>query len=179
MNETTSCSSSFFPPSRTIMTLLLFGNVVLICFFVSIFILFPILFIFCFLVFKVLGGSVIACRSIQRQIVAVELDIYIFKSFLLPMHELEHEYTSHQVPHNGGPFLFFLLERWRSGILIYCVLKFDIGFQLVYLQFYLLGSQFFACAHVFILCPICLEFQRKAQSRFGTVSSFHTCLQPL
>jgi hypothetical protein len=37
----------------------------------------------------VLGGSIIACRSIQRHIVALESDIDIFKSILLPMREVD------------------------------------------------------------------------------------------
>ena len=59
---------------------------------------FPIpFFIFIFLHFVVLGGSVIACRSIQRHIVAFESDIDIYKSILLRMHQLEQEHTSQEV----------------------------------------------------------------------------------
>jgi hypothetical protein len=35
----------------------------------------------------VLGGSIITCRSIQRHIVALESDINVYKSVLLPMRE--------------------------------------------------------------------------------------------
>ena len=44
--------------------------------------------------FVLLGGSIIACRSIQRHIVALESDIDIFKSILLPMRVTEQEHTS-------------------------------------------------------------------------------------
>jgi hypothetical protein len=58
---------------------------------------------FCALV--VLGGSVIACRSIQRHIVALESDIDIYKSVLLPMREPDHEHTSqHVAPQRGSVF---------------------------------------------------------------------------
>ena len=53
----------------------------------------------------VLGGSVIACRSIQRHIVALESDIDIYKSVLLPMREPDHEHTSqHVAPQRGSVF---------------------------------------------------------------------------
>jgi hypothetical protein len=53
----------------------------------------------------VLGGSVIACRSIQRHIVALESDIDIYKSVLLPMCEPDHEHTSQHVgPQRGSVF---------------------------------------------------------------------------
>jgi hypothetical protein len=53
----------------------------------------------------VLGGSVLACRSIQRHIVALESDIDIFKSLLLPMREAEQEHTSqHVAPQRGSVF---------------------------------------------------------------------------
>ena len=42
----------------------------------------------------VLGGSIIACRSIQRHTVALELDIDVIKSILLSIRELEQEHTS-------------------------------------------------------------------------------------
>ena len=49
-----------------------------------------------------LGGSVIACRSIQRHIVALESDIDIYKSVLLPMSEPEQEHTSQHVASQRG-----------------------------------------------------------------------------
>ena len=61
---------------------------------------YPYLFAFCFL-----GNSIIACRSIQRHIVAFELDIDVFKSILLPICEPEQEYTSQQAaPQRGSVF---------------------------------------------------------------------------
>jgi hypothetical protein len=39
----------------------------------------------------------IACRSIQRHIVALESDIDIYKSVLLPMREPDHDHTSQHV----------------------------------------------------------------------------------
>ena len=48
--------------------------------------------------FVCLGGSIIACHSIERHIVALELDIDIFKSILLPMRETEHEHTAQHAP---------------------------------------------------------------------------------
>ena len=44
--------------------------------------------------FVLLEGFVIACRSIQRHIMALELDINIFKSILLSMRETEQEHIS-------------------------------------------------------------------------------------
>jgi hypothetical protein len=50
-----------------------------------------------------LGGSVIACHSIQRHIVALESDIDIYKSVLLPMREPDHNHTSqHVAPQRGS-----------------------------------------------------------------------------
>jgi len=50
----------------------------------------------------VLGGSVIACRSIQRHIVALESDIDVYKSVLLPLREPDQEHTSHHVAQQRG-----------------------------------------------------------------------------
>jgi hypothetical protein len=74
-------------------------------------------FIFCFFQFPLvvvsltfhylvlLGGSVIACRSIHRHIVALESDIDIFRSILLPMRELDHEQSSQKAaPPRGAVF---------------------------------------------------------------------------
>ena len=53
----------------------------------------------------VLGGSVIACRSIQHHIVALESDIDIYKSVLLPMRKPDQEHTSqHVAPQRGLVF---------------------------------------------------------------------------
>ena len=53
----------------------------------------------------VLGGSVIACRSIQRHIVALESDIDIYNSILLHMREADQEHTSqHVAPQRGSVF---------------------------------------------------------------------------
>jgi hypothetical protein len=45
----------------------------------------------------VLRDFVIACCSIQRHIIALELDIDIYKSILLPMCEYDQEHTSQHV----------------------------------------------------------------------------------
>ena len=50
--------------------------------------------LFTFVLFVVLGGFVIACRSIQRHIVALESDIDIYKSVLLPMRDANQEHTA-------------------------------------------------------------------------------------
>ena len=50
----------------------------------------------------VLGGSIIACRSIQRHIVALESDIDVFKSILLPIREPKQEHISQQVALQRG-----------------------------------------------------------------------------
>ena len=58
-----------------------------------------------FLDLVVLGGSIIACCSIQRHIVALESDIDIFKSILLPIRGHEQEQTSqHAAPQRGSVF---------------------------------------------------------------------------
>jgi hypothetical protein len=52
-----------------------------------------------------LGGSIIACRSIQRHIVALDSDVDVFKSILLPLREPEQEHTSqHAAPQRGSVF---------------------------------------------------------------------------
>ena len=55
---------------------------------------FPIHFLILIFFFVVLGGSIIVCRSIQRHIVALELDIDVFKSILLPIRKREQKHTS-------------------------------------------------------------------------------------
>jgi len=58
-----------------------------------------------FLQLVVLGGSVIACRSIQRHIVALESDIDVFKSILLPLREPNQELSSQPAaPQRGSVF---------------------------------------------------------------------------
>ena len=55
--------------------------------------------------FLVLGGSIVACRSMQRHIVALESDIDVFKSILLPLHEPDQEHTSQPAaPQRGSVF---------------------------------------------------------------------------
>jgi hypothetical protein len=52
-----------------------------------------------------LGGSIIACRSIQRHIVALESDIDVFKSIILPIREPDQEQTSQPAaPQRGSVF---------------------------------------------------------------------------
>ena len=110
MKRAPSFFPSFSPPSRTRMTLSWIGNVALVpssphCLFMSLFFYVLISLVFCsfpihFLIFTyshfvVLEGSIIACRSIQCHIVALELDIDVFKSILPPPireHEQEHTY---------------------------------------------------------------------------------------
>jgi hypothetical protein len=53
----------------------------------------------------VVGGSIIACRSIQRHIVALDSDVDVFKSILLRIREPEQEHTSqHAPPQRGSVF---------------------------------------------------------------------------
>jgi hypothetical protein len=75
-------------------------------FYFFVFGLFPIRFlILTYLHFVVLGGSIIACRSIQRHIVALESDIDVLKSILLPIREPEQKHTSqHAAPQRGSVF---------------------------------------------------------------------------
>ena len=55
--------------------------------------------------FVCLGGSIIACRSIQRHIVALESDIDVFKSILLPLREPDQEQSSQPAaPQRGSVF---------------------------------------------------------------------------
>ena len=95
------------------------GNVALVCssslcFFFSLFFL---VHSFLFVSFSVhsriltfghsvlLGGFVSTCRFIQRHSVALESDINIYKSLLLPMHEHDQEHTSQrQVPQRDSVF---------------------------------------------------------------------------
>ena len=58
-----------------------------------------------FLHFVLLEGSVIACRFIQRHIVAFVSDIDIFKSIVLPIRETEQEHISQ----HAAPDRFLLL----------------------------------------------------------------------
>jgi flagellar motor component MotA len=44
--------------------------------------------------FIVLGGSIIACHCIERHIAALESDIDVLKSILLPIRKHEQEHTS-------------------------------------------------------------------------------------
>ena len=55
--------------------------------------------------FVCVGGSIIACRSIQRHIVALESDIDVFKSILLPLREPNQELSSQPAaPQRGSVF---------------------------------------------------------------------------
>ena len=102
-----SSSLLFSPPSRTRTTLLWIGNVALVGFsFLCLsFLCYLIFLMLTFLHFVLLGGSIIACHSIQHHIVALELDIYVFKSILLPMREPEQKHTAqHAAPQRGLVF---------------------------------------------------------------------------
>ena len=127
--------------------------------------LFPIHFlIVTYFHFIVLGVSIIAYRSIQRHIVALDSDIDIFKFILLPMHQLEQEYTSqHVAPQRGLAFVplprkiakhkFDLLCAKVCSWLLTCLLAF-------------LSSRiniFGMCSFFLFSRPICLEFKMRAQ----------------
>ena len=143
MKNIPSSFPSFSPPSRTTLSwigyvaLVCFSSPCFSCFFISNVVLsfkfVPFLihfFIFTFLHFIVLGGSIIACRFIQRHIVVLESDIDIFKSILLPMRELEQKHISQQVASQRRSVFAPLPGRWRSTILICCVCKFVLGLYL-------------------------------------------------
>jgi hypothetical protein len=57
--------------------------------------------------FVCVGGSIIACRLIQRHIVALGSDIDVFKSILLPLREPDQEQTSQPAAPQRG-FVFVL-----------------------------------------------------------------------
>lgn len=92
----------------------------------------------------VVGGSVIACRSIQRHIVVFESDIDNFKALFLPMWNLSRNPLLGRLPHTQGPFLLLLLGRWRSAISICYVRKF-----IVCLNFFLLVICYFSLFMLF------------------------------
>ena len=119
MENTPSSSPSFSPPSQTRTTYSWIGNVALVCssprcfsfhcFLRFIFFGFhslPIHFhVLTYLHFVVLGGSIIACCSIQRHIVVLESGVDVFKSILLPIREPEQEHTSqHAAPQRDSVF---------------------------------------------------------------------------
>lgn len=54
------------------------------------------------MVLNALGGSIIACRALQRHIVALEADLDIFNAFLLPMRDPDPETTSRVVARPRG-----------------------------------------------------------------------------
>ena len=100
--------------------------------------------IFTFMQLVVLGGPLIACRSIQRHIVALESDIDIYKSVMLPIREPDHE----------DRFLFLIPGRWQSAILICRVCKFVICFKFFFFHSYLLSSKLLTLSNVvlFLSC---------------------------
>ena len=138
MKNAPSSSPSFSPPSQTRTTYSWIRNVALVCssplcFSLHYFLRFiffgfhslPIHFlILTYSHFVVLRGSIIVCRSIQCHIVALESDIDVFKSNLLPIREPEQEHTSQ---HAAAPF-FILPGRWRSAIWICYMPKFVLSF---------------------------------------------------
>jgi hypothetical protein len=111
---------SFSPFSQTRTTLSWIGNVALVCSSPPCFSYlcsFDVLIYFVFgpfsihflnltsLHFVVLGGSIIACRSIQCHIVPLESDTDVFKSILFPIREPEQEHTfQHAAPQRGLVF---------------------------------------------------------------------------
>ena len=121
----------------------------------------------------VLGGSIIACRSIQRHIVTIEADIDIFKSILLPFVSLSKNTLLSKLPHNEGRFLLLFPGRWRSAISICCVRKFVLGFYLACIAIFTdLPNCMCLCFFPF---PPCAEFKMRARFVF----SMRTCLQRL
>ena len=110
----------------------------------------------------VLGASVIACRSIQRHIVALKSDIDIYKFVLLPMREREQEHTSqHLAPQQGSVFAPPPRKMAKRAILICCVRKFVIGFELVLFHSCLIGLKLLALSNVilFLSCMFRAQFQ--------------------
>ena len=86
--------------------------------------------------FVVLGGSIIACRSIQCHIVALHSDIDIFKSIFLLMRKPEQEHTFRHhcmLSHNEGRFLETLF-----GIYYFCLSFFSsfIVFPYIFCRFH-------------------------------------------
>ena len=76
---------------------------ILVVFIPSLFVTFPYQFLVLIsLYFVGLGGSIIACCSIQRHIAALKLDIDIFRSILLPFREPNQEHTSQPAPPQRG-----------------------------------------------------------------------------
>ena len=107
--------SYFSPSSQTKATLSWIGNVVLFVLHFLVHHVFFLCFNFfctCFIShsflnliywhFVVLRGSIIACRSNQRHIVAFESNIDIFKSILLPFCKPEQKHTSHHAAPQRG-----------------------------------------------------------------------------
>ena len=117
----------------------------------------------------VLGGSIIACRSIERHIVALESDINIFKSLLLPMCEHNQEHTSQRGSVFAPP-----PGRWQSKILICCVRKFVIGFELAFYHFFLLDLKMLALANVILLSSSMFRVQNESPIHVLTADMFLT-----
>jgi hypothetical protein len=71
--------------------------------------------------FFVLGGSIIACRSIQSHIVVLESDIDIYKSIFLLIREPEQEHTSqHAAPQRGLVFAPSRRKRAKRNFDLLC-----------------------------------------------------------
>ena len=88
--------------------------------------------------FLVLGGSIIACRSLQRHIIALESDIDVFKSILLPLREPDQEHTSQRsAPQRGAVFAPPPKKMARRNFDLLCeyvcyyLLTFSVSFQFV------------------------------------------------
>ena len=124
-----------------------------------------------------LRGFVIACRSIQRHIVALDSDINIYKSLLLPMREHHQEHTSqrglNEQPLNEARLLL-LPARWQRAILICCVRKFLIGYKLAFFRFYLLGLKLLALANVILFLSCMFRVQNESPIRVLTEDMFST-----
>lgn len=71
------------------------------------------------------------------------------------------EHTSPQVARQR--FFLLLPKRRRRAISVCCVHKFVLGFKLACLHFYLLGSKFFACAHVCFSLSCMFEAQNESR----------------
>ena len=77
-------------------------------------------------------------------------------------------------PLKGARFLLLLLGRWQSAILICCVRKFVIGFELAFFHFYLLSSKLLALANVILFSSCMFRVQNESPVRVLTADMFST-----
>ncbi len=119
-----------------------------------------------------LGGSIVACRSLQRHIVALESDIDVFKSILLPLRGSDHEHTSQpSAPQRGSVFAPPPKKMARRNFDLLCE----------YVCYYLSTCSFlFHCLlefrtspHLFLVITLCAEFRRIVLSAFLSRTCLH------